>query len=212
MVGVGDRSPWEVARKRGHGPASPPAWPVGGAGARRNQAPGNVCFFLCTVQEERPAGHPLRLMLARPGGPTSGLASGAFRQGHGRIPVAPAAQDTGLETGVGWASSRTGQGPPGRLGPSLSPPLLPGDPEPQPPSQACGPEPSGRRGWPHMCTISLHPQGVTPTPRRLAQGVLITHTNTPRESPPSTRRLAQGGAHYLLPHPQDRLLPVFLLP
>ena len=28
MVGVGDRSPWEVARKRGHGPASPPAWPL----------------------------------------------------------------------------------------------------------------------------------------------------------------------------------------
>lgn len=67
---------------------------------------------------ERRAGRPLPLMQARPGEPTLGLASRAFRQGCGRIGAAPAAQDTGLKTGVGWASPRTGRGPLGQLGPS----------------------------------------------------------------------------------------------
>lgn len=43
-----------------------------------------------------------------------------------------------------------------------------------------------------MCAVSLQTRESPPTPRRLAQGVLITHTDTPRESPPTPRKLAQG--------------------
>lgn len=131
---------------------------------------------------DRRAGRPLPLMQARPGEPTLGLASRAFRQGCGRIGAAPAAQDTGLKTGVGWASPRTGRGPLGHLGPS--PPIcLPCSSRRirnPPPSQACGSEPSGWTGWPHMCAVSPQPRESPPTPRRLAQWVLITHTEIPR--------------------------------
>lgn len=145
-------------------------------------------------------------MLARSGEPTSGLASRAFRQGRGRIPAAPAAQDTGLETGVGWASSRTGQGPPGWLGPSLSPPLLPGDPEHQPPSQACGPEPSGRRGWPHMCTISLQPRGSPPPPGGGPRGPHHSHQHLQGVTP-LHQEAGPGGCSLLSPTPPGPSAP-----
>lgn len=174
MQGVGDRSPWEVARKRGH--AQPHLQP----GPLEELEPGGARHRECLLFPlHRPGGQaswaPLRVMLARSGEPTPGLASRAFRQGRGRIPAAPAAQDTGLRPV--WAGPLPGQGRgPGVAGPlSLSPPLLPGGSRTPAPSQTCGPEPSGRRGWPHMCTISLQPRGSPPPPGGGPRGAHHSH-------------------------------------
>ena len=86
------------------------------------------------------------------------------------------------EDGCGLGLSQDREGAPGAAGtvsPHLSPLLLPEDRNP-PPSQACGSEPSGWTGWPHMCAVSPQPRESPPTPRRLAQWVLITHTEIPR--------------------------------